>query len=119
MSEDSEDLVYYRTAERPDLKLWVLDDDDSLIDFSTGYTFVFKLAPEVGVPATFTKDTHVTGATGSGDEDTGTPNVTITFTPGELDDVPARIYQWQLQATTAGSLDRIYQGWLHLLDVIT
>ncbi len=32
-------LRYYQGAERPTLRLWLLDDDGTLVDFSAGYTF--------------------------------------------------------------------------------
>lgn len=113
----SGDLTYYRTAERPALELWLLDGNDALIDFTTGHTFEFKLGSE-GSAAAFTKSTGITGAAGSGGELGGTPNVTITFSPDELV-LAAGTYLWQLRASAPGSLDRVYQGWFYLLDVIT
>lgn len=109
-------LVYYRTAERPDIRLWLLDDDGDLVDLS-GHTFEFKLG-DPGSAALFTKTTGITGAVGSGTEPDGTPNVTITFAAGELDAVPASSCSWQLRATSASN-DRVYQGRFSLLDVIT
>jgi hypothetical protein len=114
---DPGDLTYYRTAERPALQLWLLDADDNLIDFTTGNTFEFKLG-SAGAAAVLTKTSGITGAAGSGTELGGTPNVTITFTPDELL-VPADTYRWQLRASAPGSLDRVYQGWFYLLDVIS
>lgn len=110
-------LVYYRTSERPDIKFWLLDDDGTLVNFASGYTFAFKLGSP-GSAATFTKTTGITGAAGSGTESSGTPNVTISFTAAELDALTAGPYSWQLRATTS-SLDRIYQGQFTLNDVIT
>jgi hypothetical protein len=109
-------LLYHRTAERPDIQLWLLDDDGTLIDFSTGYTFIFKIG-HVGRAADFTKTTGITGAAGSGGEAGGAPNVTISFTSGELDNLARGGYVWQLRATSGG-LDRIYQGRINLIDVI-
>lgn len=110
-------LHYYRTAERPDIRLWLLDDAGALVDFSTGYTFAFKLG-QPGSAATFTKTTGITGAAGSGTETSGTPNVTLTFTAAELDALTAGVTTWQLRATSGG-LDRVYQGQFSLHDVIT
>lgn len=110
-------ITYRRTAERPDIQLWLEDEDGALIDFSTGFTFVFKIGLR-GNAALFTKSTGITGAVGSGTEDTGTPNVTVAFTAGELDSVTAGKWLWQLRATSS-SLDRIYDGPFTLLDVIT
>jgi len=110
-------ITYYRTAERPDIRLWLLDDNGNLVDLSTGYTFTFKLGSP-GSAATFTKTTGITGAAGAGAEPSGTPNVVITFSAGELDALTPGPTSWQLRATT-GSLDRIYQGTFTLKDVIT
>ncbi|HRD59393.1 hypothetical protein [uncultured Nocardioides sp.] len=111
-------LTYYRTAERPAIKLWLLDDDGTLIDFSTGYTFEFKLG-RPGAAATLTKTTGITGAAGSGTETSGTPNVNVSFTAGELDAlVPKGNTTWQLRTTTGG-VDRVWQGPFKLLDVIS
>ena len=110
-------LVYYRTAERPDIQMWLLDDDGSLIDFSTGYTFTFKLGT-AGTDAVYTKTTLITGSTGSGVEGTGTPNITLQFLPGELDDVDPGSYTWQL-IPRVGGLDRVFRGHITILDVIT
>jgi hypothetical protein len=110
-------LRYYRTAERPDIKLWLADSNGNLIDFSTGYTFAFKLG-NPGAAADFTKTTGIAGAVGAGVEPSGTPNITLTFTAAELDGLTAGAYLWQLRATTGG-LDRYFQGPFHLHDVIT
>lgn len=109
-------LRYFRTAERPDIRLWLLDDAGALVDL-TGYTFAFKLG-QPGSAATFTKTTGITGAAGSGTETSGTPNVTLTFTAAELDGLTAGVTTWQLRATSGG-LDRVYQGQFSLHDVIT
>lgn len=117
---ETEALTYYRTAERPDLELWWLDADGSLIDFSTGYTFEFKLTlgvVDAASSADFDKAAGITGAAGSGSESSGVPNVTISFAAGELDDLAAGLYTWQMRAKTAGR-DRVEQGWFQLRDVI-
>lgn len=109
-------LTYCRTAERPDIHLWLLAGDGSLIDYSTGYSFTFKIGIR-GKTADLTKTTGITGAAGSGTETSGAPNVTIAFTAGELDALAAGRYHWQLRASIGG-LDRVYQGILELIDVI-
>lgn len=109
-------IRYHKTAERPALELWLLDDDDVLIDFSTGYTFSFKIGNR-GTAALLTKTTNITGAAGSGTEPSGTPNVTVTWAAGELNLTPGS-YGWQLTATTT-SLDRVFSGSFEILDVIT
>jgi hypothetical protein len=115
----SDVLTYYRTAELPDIQLWLLDDDGALIDYSSGYTFTFKLG-DPGSAAVFTKTSGITGAAGSGSESSGTPNITLTFTAAELDDVDPGAYTWQLVARhTSSSKDRPHQGRFMVRDVIT
>ena len=108
----------YRTAERPDVRLWVRDDDGNLIDFN-GYTLVFKLG-NAGSAATFTKSSGITGAAGSGvaPPGVGTPNVTMTFTGAELDALVASNTTGQVKATSGG-LDRYIQFPVTVHDVIT
>ena len=117
----ADEIKFKRTAERPSLEIWWRDAAKNLIDFSTGYTFSFKLGA-VGSAAVFTKTTGITGAAGSGDDRTGVPNVVISFTAGELAALPAKLYTWELTATTGG-LDRVFppdsSGRFRLLDVIT
>jgi hypothetical protein len=108
-------ITYYRNAERPALQLWLLDDNRTLIDFSSGYTFAFKVGA-LGTVALLTKTANIVGAAGAGAEPTGTPNVVITWTTGELNIVPGG-YRWQLVAT-AGGLDRTFQGDFTILDVV-
>lgn len=108
-------LRYARSAERPALKLWLLDEDGTLIDFSSGYTFSFKIG-SLGTAALLTKTSGIIGAAGAGAEPTGTPNVTVTWTAGELNLNPGT-YAWQLTATTS-SLDRVFQGSIVIIDVI-
>lgn len=109
-------LQYIRTAERPDLKFWLEDDAGALVNFTSGYTFTFKIGDK-SADALFAKTTGITGAAGSGTQTSGTPNVTISLAADELDDVPAGGYTWQIIATTGG-LDRIYQGDIEIVDVI-
>lgn len=109
-------ILYHKSAERPALKLWLLDDDGTLINFSTGYTFSLKIG-KLGVTALLTKTTNITGAAGAGVEPTGTPNVLVTWTAGELN-LAAGIYEWQLTCTTT-ALDRVFGGRIQILDVIT
>lgn len=108
-------VTYYKTGERPDLELWLTDQSGALINFST-YTFVFKIG-YLGETALVTKSAGITGAAGSGTEASGTPNVTISLTSGELDSVAASLYTGQLKATTGG-LDRFYQFDLEIRDVV-
>jgi hypothetical protein len=102
------ELHYYRGAERPDIRLWLQDDDKSLVDLSSGYTFRFTLGAAGAAPA-FAKTTGITGAAGSGTAPDGTPNATITFAPGETDTMSPGRTVWWLRATTGG-LDRYWSG---------
>lgn len=107
-------ITWERTAELPDIQIWWTDSAGALIDFSSGYTFTFKIGTP-GSAAVHTKTTGITGATGSGDEDSGTPNVTIAFSTGELDAVASGPYTWQLTARrTADSKDRVRKGTFNL-----
>jgi hypothetical protein len=109
-------LQYHQTAERPDIQLWVLDDDGTLINLATGYTFEFKIG-KVGAEADLTKTTGITGAAGSGTETSGVPNCVIAFSAGELADVPVGTHCWQLRLTTTG-VDRVIKGHIEILGVI-
>ncbi len=110
-------VVYYTTAERPTLKLWLLDDDGTLIDFSAGgYTFVLKIGSP-GQTALLTKSSGITGAVGAGTEPTGTPNVVVTWTAGELA-IASGAYSAQLTATIT-SLDRVFVFGFEIRDTIT
>lgn len=111
-------IEYYKAAERPDIELWLEDDDGALIDFSTGYTFEFK----IGYPdetAAVTKTTGITGAAGSGNGESpaDVPNLVITPTAGEFNVIVPDLYYGQVKATTGG-LDRFYLFKIDILGVI-
>lgn len=111
-------VAHYITAERPDVHVWWTDrPGGTLIDFSTGYTFVFKLG-KPSQAAVFTKSTGITGAAGAGVEPTGTPNVVVSFTAAELALIAAGDWKAQITATTGG-LDRVIQFPFRLAAVIT
>lgn len=109
-------IRYHTTAERPALEMWILDDDGTLIDFSTGYSFTLKIG-NTGDTALLTKTTGITGAAGAGTEPTGTPNVSVAWTADELDITPGA-YTLQLTATTGG-LDRVFTTPIRITGVIT
>jgi hypothetical protein len=110
-------LVIHRTAERPDLKMWLEDDDGTLINFASGYSFSFKLG-SVGSAAAFTKTSGISGAAGAGEEPDGTPNITVTFSAAELDSLTPGATTGQLTATSS-SLDRVFQFPVQVRNVIT
>lgn len=107
-------LTYHRHAERPAAKMWLYDDDGTLIDMS-GYTFRFRIG-KPGRTALLSKTSNINGIVGAGTEPTGTPNVTVTWTAGELDIEPGT-YRWQLTATSS-SLDRVFEGTFKILDEV-
>ncbi len=96
--------------------MWIQDRSGALIDMSSGYTFSLRIGTP-GSTALLTKSSGITGAAGSGVEPSGTPNVTVAFSAGELN-LAAGTYAWQLTATTS-SLDRVFAGTFVVLDVIT
>lgn len=108
-------LRYYQGAERPALKLWLLDDDGSLIDFSAGYSFEFKVGLAGATPL-LTKTSGIAGAAGAGVEPTGVPNIVVTWSSGELA-IATGAYSWALRATSVG-LDRIFGGVFHVLATL-
>ncbi len=109
-------ITYVKTADRPALKIWYYDDDGTLLDCSSGYTFSLKVGTR-GSAAVLTKTTNITGAAGSGVEPTGTPNITVTWAAGELALTPGS-YVAQLTLTNS-SLDRVIEFDLTIVDVIT
>ncbi len=109
-------LRYKKTAERPALKLWLLDDDLSLIDLSA-YTFSLKIG-HVGSAAALTKSSSIAGAAGAGVEPSGTPNCVVSWTAGELAAITAGLYDLELTATTGG-LDRVFSDTIEIQDVIS
>lgn len=101
-------LTYPTGAQRPDAHLSVFDDDGALIDFSTGYTFVFRIGLK-GAPALLEKTSGITGAATE-------PNIAIEWATDELA-LPKGQYAWDLVATTA-SEPRRFSGSFQVLDVI-
>ena len=108
-------VTYHSAAERPALELWILDDDGALIDFSSGYTWSLKIGA-AGSTALLTKTTNITGAAGAGTAPTGTPNVVVTWSAGELA-ITAGVYTAQLVATTS-STDRVFEFPFRILPAI-
>lgn len=109
-------VSYHSTADRPVLELWLFDDDGTLIDFSSGYTFSLKIG-QPGAAALLTKSSSIAGAAGAGTEPDGTPNVVVTWTAGELA-IAVGNYVGQLTCTNS-SLDRVFQFPFQITDVIT
>lgn len=84
-------------AELPNLTFAWSDSNGNLIDFSVAHTFSFR----IGSATPFVKSTGITGAATS-------PNVTVSFTAGELDGLTAGVYLGELHARrTSDSKDRV------------
>jgi hypothetical protein len=110
-------ISYATGAELPVFGLWLTDSGGTLIDFSAGYTFVFKIG-HPGQAALLTKATGIAGAVGAGTGPSGTPNVTVTWAANDLA-LTAGAYMWFLTATTAGGLARVFSGPFRVTDVAT
>lgn len=88
--------AWNRKAEDPNWRIWWFDDAETLIDFSTGYTWSLKIG--TSTTTLVTKTTGIAGAAGAGTEPSGTPNVVITWAAGELDIAPG-VYRAELTPT--------------------
>lgn len=108
-------VQYASSAERPTLDIWWFDRTDTLIDFSSGYTFSLKIGT-AGSAALLTKTSGITGAAGAGTAPSGTPNVVVAWSAGDLNITPGA-YDAQLTATTS-STDRVLPFRITILDVI-
>jgi hypothetical protein len=87
---------YDRDSSDPPLQLWWLGQDRQLIDFSAVAAWSLRIGIK-GRAALVTKTTGITGAAGSGTEESGTPNVSIVFTASELDLLQPGTYDLQLK----------------------
>lgn len=119
MASPPKEVHYYRTAERPDVRLWLTDSAGNLVDLSAGYTFELKLG-NPGSAATLTKSSGLTGAAGAGVEPTGTPNLVVSLTSAEFDGLTPGTTTLQIRARlTAATADRFWQCSFVIHDVIT
>lgn len=106
-------ISYYKNAELPSTKVWWVDDDGDLVDLSTALSWQLKIG-QVGETALLTKTAGIAGAVGAGVEPSGTPNLVITWSAGELN-VPAGSYMLQVTATFAGG-DRVMTAPFRILN---
>ena len=106
-------ITYYKNAEDPSTRIWWLDDDGTLVDFSAVSSWSLKIG-QVGETALLAKTSGITGAAGAGAEPTGTPNVVIVWASGDLN-IAAGHYTMQLVATTVGR-DRTMTAPFHILN---
>jgi hypothetical protein len=109
-------IRYHVTADAPALRLWLLDDDGSLVNL-TGYTFTVKVGSP-GSAGLLSKSAGIVGAAGAGTEPTGTPNCVVTWSAGEIATLPAGRYAATITATSGG-LDRVWQFDFEVLAVVT
>jgi hypothetical protein len=112
-------IRYARGATRPDLNLWVYDDDGSLIDFTTGFSFVVRIG-DLGYAAQKEKTTGIIGSAGTGNEDTegSEPNVRVQWAAGDLDITPGE-YTFQLNADAGGgTTPRYFFRDIEITDIV-
>lgn len=104
---------YVQGSDLPDLAITWKDGSGTIINYSSGYTFVLKVGSP-GSAATLTKSTGITGAAAA-------PNVTVAWaTTGELNTLPAGSYTADLIATrTSDSKQRVFRFVLPVLAAIT
>lgn len=110
-------LQWARKAELPILRIWWESEDGDLIDFSSGVTAWELKIGELDEEALLTKIDGFVGAAGSGNEQNGTPNVTVTWGAGQLDITPGT-YTLQVKATLGSLGDRYLQAPVHIGAVV-
>lgn len=87
-------IAVRKGAELPDRGIEWRDANGNIIDFSSGWTWQLKIGLTADGTAAITKTTGITGAATS-------PNVTISFSAGELDGLTVETeYVCQLMATS-------------------
>lgn len=94
-------VEYIEGADLPDMAITWYDNNDSLIDFSSGYSFTLKIG-KPGVTALVTKTTGIGGFATA-------PNVVVGWsTTDELNSLSADVYSALLVATrTADGKERL------------
>ena len=91
-------IDYSQHAEDPGAGVWWTDRTDALVDF-TGYTFTAKI--HAGGTTALTKTSGITGSAGSGSPSSGTPNIAIDWSTGELNITPGE-YTLELTPRSGG-----------------
>lgn len=115
MASLSSTASYVVGSNLPDVNLWWFDSDDSLIDFSSGYTFAVDITKADGTSALATKTAGMAGAAGSGDgrASSDVPNLTIAWANGEIDSLSSGSYVVTVTATAGDGRKR--KGTFHLV----
>lgn len=108
-------ISYFKNAEDPNTRIWWLDDDGTLIDLSGVSSWSLKIG-QIGETALLTKTSGISGAAGAGTEPTGTPNVVIVWSAGELN-LASGSYTMQLTATTTAR-DRVMSAPFNILNTV-
>lgn len=105
-------VEYITGADLPDLKITWTDNDNAVINFSTGWTFE-ALVGKRSHPALITKTTGITGASSA-------PNLTIAWDEGELDALTAgNSYDVVITATrTADDKQRKMTATIFIKDTV-
>lgn len=109
-------LSYARNQVRPEAWLWLLDDDESLMDLSSG-TFRSMIG-YVDAPALKVKTTGFTGALGSGNEQNGSPNLRIAWVTGDLDIAPGK-YILQIEWNIGSDTPRYWFDEIEITGIMT
>ncbi len=99
---DAGTFEYIVGGELPAIKLWWVDDQDTLINFATGWTFTATISR--GGTDYVTKTTGITGAAGSGNPTSGAPNLTVTWADSEFSTIlNAGLYVLKIEANQAST----------------
>ena len=103
---------------RPSCQIWWFNSAGTLVDFSSGYTFELRIGSG-GATRLVDKTTGITGAAGAGVAPTGTPNVTIAWTAGELAVLAQGSYTADLLATDGSGNVRLMRFALDVDSAVT
>lgn len=103
---------YIQGAELDDMPVTWTDDDGTLYDYSTGYTFTLKIG-RPGEAAVFTKTSGMTGAATA-------PNLNVVWaTTGELNSLEPGTYTLQIAARrTLDDRDRFMQDSITIVEAV-
>lgn len=105
-------VEYVKGSELPDLAITWTDTNGDVINFETGWTFTVRVGV-AGQEAEITKETGIDGSATA-------PNVVVSWSAGELDDLVARVWACQITArNTATGKDRIRSLLLQIMEPIT